>query len=154
MGRYWWLKQHLRLGATIDLKNWTVDVKATTKIDDWIANEGNAHSAGQRLLTGDSRRMVTGTTAVQINYRGDNIDSCPALSVSELANWEYVGQNAVPTTYPGAGLAIKGLQYRLSNTGQLFQVKANVTLAATFDATQWDIVAEGKDGKGSCRRIG
>jgi hypothetical protein len=131
-------------GATIDLTKWTVDVKATTTIDDWIANEGNAHSAGQRLLTGDARRMVTGTTAVQITYRGDNIDSCPALSVAELTNWEYVGQNAIPTTYPGAGLAIKGLQYRLSTTGQLFQVKANVTLAATFDVTQWDIVGEGK----------
>ena len=120
-----------------------VAARPTTDIETWIANEGNAHTAGQKLKTGDSRRMVLGAVAVQINYRGDDTDSCPALSVDELLYWEYIGQSSIPTIYPGAGLAIKGYQYRHSN-GQLLQVRANANLAATFDATQWQPVAEGR----------
>jgi len=108
-----------------------------------IANEGGMHTAGQKLLTGNDRRMMTGNIAVKINYRGDETDSCPALSVGELLYWEYVGQSSIPITYPGAGLAIKGFKYRHTN-GQLLQARNNANLAATFDAAQWEAVAEGR----------
>jgi hypothetical protein len=130
-------------GESIDFAQWDVEVKSLAKLETWIASEGNVHTAGQQLLTGDSRRIVLGGVSVQINYRGDNTDSCPALSIGELLYWEYVGQNLIPTTYPGAGLAIKGYQYRHTN-GQLLQVKDNANLSATFDVSQWDVVAEGK----------
>lgn len=126
------------------------DLKKLDRIDDlasdvalatdWIVNAGADHQAGETLFTADDRRISVAATHVRITYRGANVANCPALSVAELAQWEYVGQSDIPSAYPGAVLAPKGFRYGRSETGQMLELKDNQMLPDEFDLSQWAVV--------------
>ncbi|MGL5062847.1 MAG: hypothetical protein ACRC62_22965, partial [Microcoleus sp.] len=127
--------------TTLDITKWSIEDPGTGVIDTWIKNAGDDHAEGEKLFKADDRRMSVNGVGVRITYRGADIESCPALSVAELANWAYVGQEYTPIAYPGAVLAPKGFRYRRNETSQLLQLKANTLLPATYDASQWEAVS-------------
>jgi hypothetical protein len=121
--------------ASLDITKWTIENPGNQEIDAWIKNAGDDHAAGEKLFKADDRRIDVAGVGVRITYRGADIESCSAMSIGEIANWEYVSQSGIPSAYPASALAPKGFLYQRDS--QLLELKANTKLGANYDASQW-----------------
>jgi hypothetical protein len=133
----------LRLATAGGADVWGTAAKpaALTRLEDYIANNGDDYAVGEQLQQPTTRRILIGTTPVRIAYRGA-AKAAVALDLAELGNWEYLEQTGISSTYPASALTPRGFLYRRPESGDLLQLRANTLLPAAFDASQWDTIAE------------